>query len=438
MSDKWQEEYRKLSEFVAANPQVKITKSSVSIPEDAKAEFWKLFDETRRAFIKERFPSLISDAEILSRNYMQAAKDVKNLLGLDDISTTPGRNRFLCDPKDMLIRILHDNLFDLLKGKTDINAFEQKASGNLEVFFKDVYQHAYSQWVALSLVQLLQADKGLGAPRINLNYKAIMRKMRNTAQTDLPQEANKAPLQTAETPRLKQLSKIEFAPQGMSDFTVPDFIIHSPRLNRYVAVKMEFTVSMHIAANASDHREWYPIETAALLGRDTILVYIADEPGDIALVADSKKVCRPDLILECRGLRKWYEKDGGKQIIRNFEALKPNLGTYVISRDTVPELVSKELASTPVIEAAIPKENSVCPAVAEPEAETPVQQAGIHIVINDLDQSMLQPVMDTFMQLKREMEPPATDSQEASGTGNILKRIYNAIFRKSSAKMINN
>ncbi len=370
MSDNWQEEYRKLSEFVAANPQLKMTGSSVSIPEDAKAEFWKLFDETRRAFIKERFPSLISDAEILSRNYMKAIQDVKDLLGLDEISMSTGQHRFLCNPRDMLARLLFNHLFDLLKDKIGINAFEKKGLNDLEAFSVDVYQHAYSKWVLLSLVQLLEADEGLSVPLGNLGYKEIMRQMQDGARNAYSTGAEVS-LQKLEIPSLERLKKIDLSPEGVNNLTLPDFIIHSAKINRYVAIKTEFNVATSIAANTGVQREWLPIESVLPLASDIILVYTAGAASDIALTADAEKIYKPDLILTCKGQKDWYHTKNINRINVCHNNLKPKLGTYIVSNEPVSEEVYKEL------------------------------EKGINILYVGLEQSRLEPVTSALEPVKK-------------------------------------
>ena len=371
MTNRWQKEYQKLREFVARNQRIEITKNAMTIPEDAKVEFWNIFNKTRMVFIEEGSPSLINDAEILSQNYKKAVQEVKSLLGLDDISTTPGRHRFLNNPKDMSARLLFDPLLDLLKGKLDINTFEEKQPGNLETFFREVYQFGYSQWVLLSLVQLLEADEGLCVPSRHPSYKTVMRELRDNTQNIFPAEID-TPRQEAEIPPLQRLIKIEFTSGGMSILTVPNFIIHSPKLNKYLSVRTEFNVAMSTAANTSVKREWYPIESVLPLDNDIILIYVASEPEDITLVADVKKISRPDLILECRTQKDWYQMGGLKRERIYHNRLKPNLGTYIISRESVPVQVYKEL---------------------ETEQSSKGQGADIHILAVGFDQSKLEPII---------------------------------------------
>jgi hypothetical protein len=58
-------------------------------------------------------------------------------------------------------------------------------------------------------------------------------------------------------------------------------------------------------------------------------------------VADAEQICEPDLILECKGNEGWYTAANLASEIERINAgyftLKPKLGTYILSREKVPE-----------------------------------------------------------------------------------------------------
>jgi hypothetical protein len=107
-------------------------------------------------------------------------------------------------------------------------------------------------------------------------------------------------------------------------------------LKAYVSFRSEVGQSMATASDASDNKEWYPIDSVAVPEFGLTLVYLADKPDEISLVADAKRICRPDIIIECRGQRGWFEKEGSERVKFLPNSLKPTLGTYIIPIESVP------------------------------------------------------------------------------------------------------
>lgn len=371
----WQGEYGQLCDFIAASPSIEIGMNIVRIPEDVRPEFYRLFDTIRLAFVEEKFPGLLNEAGSLSQSYNKAEQEVTELLGLDSISMATDLRKFLHNPKDGMVRGLFDPLFHLLKGKVNIEAFEQKTSRNTEVIFRNLYQLGYEKWVLLSLIKLLEADK---------SFRIILREL-----------ASKEVIKRLHSPRLgepvpppEESKRLLFEHQSFPMFIVPDFIVHSVKMGRYLAVRSDFREAMWTASNASANREWYPLDSLAALEPGLALVYVADKPEEISLVADAKKICRPDLIIECRDRKDWLEKEGLQKVKLHHDSLKPRLGSYVVSRESVPEQGYKEL---------IPEQNSEESPREKPVLEQEPRKKDIHVLTVGFDQSMLEPVISILM-----------------------------------------
>ena len=125
----------------------------------------------------------------------------------------------------------------------------------------------------------------------------------------------------------------------------------------------------------SDNREWYDRSSLTKDYGETVkwpdfMVYASDELGDLALVTDYKKVCRPDIIIEYMEQKDWYQAGELERVRLNHAMLKPKMGTYVVSLESAPEAVS-----------------------AEPEE----QESGIHILTVGYDQSQLAPIIDALL-----------------------------------------
>jgi hypothetical protein len=361
MLNDWQVEYQRLTDFVTRKPQVKISENVIAIPKDARSEFYQLFDMVRMAFIEEKLSDLFNEAATLSENYTKADQEVTELLVLDDILMTTGLRSFLRNPRDGLMMRLLDPLFDLLKGKINAKTFEQEVSRNMETSLRDSYRLGYKKWLALSLVKLLEADRSLevSVPSI---YLGPARGERGYSPSD-----EKHPV-----PPPKESKHLSFKHEQSSTLTVPDFIVHSAKINRYFALRSEFRTAAAVwtASNASEHREWYPLDHVVALRLDSTLIYVADNPEEISLVADAKKICRPDLIIEFIEQKDRYEKEELEKVKLHHNVFKPRLGTYIVTREQVPDV--GQLGD------------------------------GIHILTVGFDQSKLEPIISSLMKQEDE------------------------------------
>jgi hypothetical protein len=105
----------------------------------------------------------------------------------------------------------------------------------------------------------------------------------------------------------------------------------------------------------SKEREWLTLRD---LGKQfepkynwpDIVIYLDDQPQDIALIADFGRFCRPDIIVESMDQTDWYQKGGLDRVRQNYEFLKPKLGSYIVSRLPVSEEAFKELAKEPTMD----------------------------------------------------------------------------------------
>lgn len=351
MSNSWQEVYSELTDFIAEHSEIEIGVSRVCLPDSVRPEFYRLFNDVRKAFVEEKFSNLLNEATPLSQNYLKAEQEVTELLRLDDISMEASLHRFLHDPIDQLIRGLFNPLFDLLKGRINAEKYEEGAARNIEASFRPLYQLGYEKWMALSLVKLLKADKSFQVILPQMNSEEALKHCSDPSGVEvLPPQESKS---------------ISFDQELI--LTVPDFIVHSAKINRYVSARSELRPAMLRAANASEQRKWYPLDSVVALGPGLTLVYMADSPEEVSLVADKERICRPELIVECRGQEGWYEKEDLEKVRPHHDSLKPILGSYIVSLEPVPN--------------------------QEPEK----QEVGIHILTAGFDQSKLEPIVSVLM-----------------------------------------
>ena len=353
----WRQLYEKLTRFIAEHPEVEINETFVSIPGNVRPEFYRLFDKVRMAFLEERFPNLLDEARLLSDSYVKVEHEVVRVLKLEGISMSTKLHMFLHDPKNALMRELFDPLFHLLRGKIDVKTFEEEQSQNIENSFRNLYRAGYERWVALSLVKLLEADRNFS---LSIPFPSI-RKIVHALGSKRP----------APSPRESKVLSLEHEiPQV---FIVPNFIVHSAKVDRYVAIGLEIGIgtAMWTASKVSERREWYPLksirEKYSLVDLKPDMIICADErPEDVALIADSERICRPDLIIECMEQEDWYEKGDLERAKLHHNVLRPRLGTFIVSRKPVPEQVHEKLGD------------------------------GIHLLTVGFDQSKLAPIINAL------------------------------------------
>jgi hypothetical protein len=331
MPNSWHQAYKELTDFIAKHSEVGIEASRVSIPANVRPEFYRLFNTVRTSFVEERITDLLNEAKSLSEEYTKVEGEVVKLLELEKISLAASLHRFLHNPIDELVRGLFDPLFDLLKGRLGTEVFEQKVSKRLETSLRNLYFLGYDKWIALSLIKLLEADK-----LFCVTLRLIKSAEEEMIETEVKEE---------EAPPPKESKSPSFDRTQERLFMIPDFIVHSTKADKYIALRSEMdeAEAIALASNASETREWYSLYSMPAFEPGLTLIYTADKAEEISLVADAKRICRPDLIIECRGGKDWYKKEGLEKVKLNNNILKPRLGSYIISREPVPKQYLEEL-----------------------------------------------------------------------------------------------
>ncbi len=378
MSEEWRQAYTNLTDFVIEHPEVEIGASRITLPESTRPEFYRFFNAARTSFIGSNFPEFSTKATILSQNYLQVEQDIIRLLGLEDISMDDYLIKFLRDPIDQLKTGLFNPLFDLLQAKVDIETLEKYALKDIKTTFEPLYQSGYKIWVALSLVKLLEAAR---------LFQVTLPPAKNGSGRDLREFLIRPKWQVPSPVESSCLSFEQVLRQQPCPVTliVPDLIVYSSILKRYFALRLEMGKAISYASDFSERREWYSFGSVLAFESRFILVYTADNPVDIALVADGTKICRPDLIIECKTQKGWYQSKGLDEIMLHHGTLKPVFGTYIVSEEPVPGQACKEMAL------------EMTSRYFSSEQGAEERGAGIHLLTASFDQLRLEPIVKALM-----------------------------------------
>jgi hypothetical protein len=375
LSNSWKGAYAELGSFIARNPGIKISANSIDIPGDIRPDFYNLFGTVRLAFLEEKFPSLLDEARTFSQSFISVEREVTKLLGLADISVPTHLKQFLYEPINYLKGRLWNLLFHLLKGKIETGIFEQEASVIIEESFRSYYRLAYKKWVALTLVKLLASDKAFSItpPEVETKDDDIQVDIRKVPD---PIESN----------------HLSFNDEEVFSLVVPDFIVHSAKINRYVAITTEIVRAVYKATDITEKREWFSINNIGInyngevLLKPDLTICIDDNAKDICLIADMDRICRPDLIIESVVQKSWLDKMGLYRIKLCHDTFKPKLGTYVVSKEPLSGEVIKEFAS----------QQATQKSTGEPVSEE------LHALTVGLNQSLLAPIINVLMNSKNQ------------------------------------
>lgn len=336
MSNEWHKTYQDLETFIKEHPEVEIKEDLVSIDEKVRPAFYKLFNNVRASFLAENYSAWLDDAEFLSTKYMKVEDDLFERLHLKDVLMPLELRRSLSDPMKQVVRELFDPLFELLQEKIELEEFEEKAIENTNGAFRGLYQKGYIKWFVLSLIKELDPEKIYEVPIPQPSSKEIIKHRKGFRQTiPFPEATN----------------VLGFEVGRRDILLVPDFIVRSGLLQKYVGFRTEIGKAVWEATYHSDKREWFSIGSIiqdygiADLSPD-LLLYVADNQEDVSLVADSEKFCRPDMMIEFLDQLEVREDDwvGHLKRIRLYhDILKPAKGTCIISKNPLPENLKQKL-----------------------------------------------------------------------------------------------
>jgi hypothetical protein len=91
--------------------------------------------------------------------------------------------------------------------------------------------------------------------------------------------------------------------------------------------------------NASQEREWCPVDVdlLVLLASGLTLLYIAEKPESLSLIADVGIFCRPDLLLWCVDTQSMSRKEALEKMALADSRLQPICGSFIAASGLWPD-----------------------------------------------------------------------------------------------------
>lgn len=362
MASRWRSSYQKLEDYLNTTPAIKIEPQSVFIPQDVKDAFYAHFDEVRDNFLQEYFASEMALGNEIGARFKELEAEVTGMLNIKkEIRVAAQLRWFLNNPVNGMNRPLLNLLFDLLKGKTDQDTFEESGISQVRELFNKQFSAAYERMVVLSLIKWLQPTKALTMPLDDLNLFS------SSQEGDSQYERVNMP------PDLHDMEEMIFDYADRVTYLAPEVVVYSQTLEKYVGIKTGFTGVAWHARFVSEDREWIDQEPfhkvfTHLNPWPNIIIYIDESAENIKIVADKTRVCRPECVIDTLALSDLFDAKTASRIKAHNEMLAPLLGTAVISREEVNEEALNVLVPQPVMEDSEP---------GDPDFEQDANQAEI-------------------------------------------------------------
>ncbi|MDR0311939.1 MAG: hypothetical protein LBJ21_10165 [Acidobacteriota bacterium] len=305
----WKKEYARLREYIAAHPDIVLTKNEISIPQPLRDEFYNIFDDIRRAVAVEHLDALPVKARALSEHYVRIEKEAAELLGVEKIDMPIDLDVFLHNPEEGLIRACYNCLFGLIQGKIDEAEFENLAGESIAVYVAEFFRLGYERWAGLELIKLLE-----------------------------PEEAFFVGLDEDLKPCLCELETLAFGRQWHHPtMRIPEFVVRSRRFNSLVAVKMALAAEIdeylvHIKPLRPPKKRTG--DTSFTLDSRAVLLSFLENETKIPVYADIFEGTRtpPDLLIEFVNINApGGEEEAFDRIRRHMEILNPKFGCTLIA-----------------------------------------------------------------------------------------------------------
>ena len=311
LESQWKHKYGILKAFISSNPEIHIGGYEVYIPEAQRDKFYKYFDNVRMAIVESWSSSFTFDVYALSKNYIESENKLSKTLNCN-IQLPLDLSSFLHNPKEGMMRLIYNRLFELVQGKIPEDDFEWIVEGDLAADATAMFRIGCEAWVALALIILLEPDELLGIA-----------------------------LDGDNRPLITEMREIAFGRQFHHPAKrIPEFILHSKKLNSHIAFKMPLASEV----NSYDIPIEIPTQrllrnrngdTSSVLDHRMIFLSVVPDLKKTPIYADIHKrtINGPDLTIEFLMEQDLSDSEIIGQVQNRVEIMKPRFGGNIVLMD---------------------------------------------------------------------------------------------------------
>jgi len=312
LDSQWKLKYEVLRDFLSSNPEIHIGQAEVCIPENLRGSFFGFFDEIRGALVESWQRSLAFDVHSLSKNFLAAESALSEKLKIR-LALAMDLSSFLRTPKEGMMRLIYNRLFERIQGKISEADFEKMAERDLAAETTAMFRLGYETWAALALVVMLEPDAIAGLA-----------------------------LDSDQKPVVTEIKEIAFGRQFHHPAKrVPEFIFHSKKLDCYIAFKMPLArevLSYRIPDEIPTQRLLRNRngDTSSALDHRMIFLSVVKDLKETPVFADihERTVTSPDLTVEFLLERDLSDPEIMGQIQNRLEIMKPRFGGVLALMDS--------------------------------------------------------------------------------------------------------
>jgi hypothetical protein len=316
----WENALIELKKIIDKNPEIIIQQKLLKIPKLKREEFYEKFDQVRNLFIINYFSYYFENSKKLSKNYLELEKKLIEELSLTKINMSNNIYRFLHNPIKQLRRVIFDLLIDLIMNKISKEEFIKEGKEKIKKEFNKIYNIAFQKYFILLLVDFFEAAEIYNVP---LNVPTST-------------ELIKHPVGSKEAvPEPQKTKEISFEVPRRTTIIVPDFIIYSSKLEKYISFRTVLGRAIWEASSVNRERDWLLIEDIIKNHGSTqitpsLMIFIDDNIENISYVADSKRIAVPDFIFEVLDRYNKKRKIKIEKLRKYNKILEPKYGSYFV------------------------------------------------------------------------------------------------------------
>ena len=152
----WPEEYGALCAFMQADGRIKATPSSLSVPADARPEFYRLVEGAQAALATQVLGERAAKVEKLARRCADVRRRLVEAAGLSAFNLAPTLEHLLADPLAALAKPAFSLVLDGLQNGRPAEDVEGQAALTLPPFCDALARSAYEAWAYYGIVAALR------------------------------------------------------------------------------------------------------------------------------------------------------------------------------------------------------------------------------------------------------------------------------------------